>query len=169
MFEHPKLCFKYIKHGDRRAGCKEGSNCNYVHPKLCNSYKSGVCSREKCHFFHIKGTKISPKEEERPMMASRAHSNVRHQNAVINNRESQSIQNPTSHPNSILNRVPNQSPDINRSSSQQNQNYVTQRDFLELEIQLKAILEQLQLLVQPRPLQAQPERILQRTSPWGVQ
>ena len=51
-FDHPKLCFKFIKNGDKRGGCSEGPNCSFVHPKLCNGYKSGVCKRTNCNFFH---------------------------------------------------------------------------------------------------------------------
>ena len=57
-FDHPKLCFKFIKNGDKRGGCSEGPNCSFVHPRLCNGYKSGVCKRTNCNFFHTKNTKI---------------------------------------------------------------------------------------------------------------
>ena len=57
-FDHPKLCFKYIKNGDRRGGCKLGNKCSFAHPKLCDSYKSGICKRERCNFYHTQGTKF---------------------------------------------------------------------------------------------------------------
>ena len=57
-YEHPKLCFKFIQHGDKRGGCKLGKSCTYAHPKLCDSYKSGICRKERCNFYHIKGTKF---------------------------------------------------------------------------------------------------------------
>ena len=51
QWQHPKLCFAFIKNGD----CKK-EVCEFLHPKLCrNSLKKEICENEaKCKFFHIK-------------------------------------------------------------------------------------------------------------------
>ena len=56
-YSHPKLCFSYIKRGDRRGGCKKGESCNYVHPKLCQrALDTRVCTNNRCRFYHVTGT-----------------------------------------------------------------------------------------------------------------
>ena len=57
--EHPKFCKKFTKHGLQRHnqnGCD--SKCGKLHPNACrNSLRTKECDREKCRFFHIRGTK----------------------------------------------------------------------------------------------------------------
>lgn len=56
--EHPKFCKKFVKHGlirHNQSGCD--SKCGRLHPNACrNSLRMRECDREKCRFFHIKGT-----------------------------------------------------------------------------------------------------------------
>ena len=48
-YSHPKLCYSYIKRGDKKGGCKKGDQCNYAHPKLCKrALESKVCSNKRC-------------------------------------------------------------------------------------------------------------------------
>ena len=55
-FEHPRLCHKFLRGGNSRAGCDMGSGCNFYHPKLCWHFsKRGSCSRANCSFYHQKG------------------------------------------------------------------------------------------------------------------
>ena len=58
-FRHPKLCKKFVKHGQGgRYGCKHNDkHCRHFHPILCrNSVKHKKCLNQKCTFTHIKGT-----------------------------------------------------------------------------------------------------------------
>lgn len=59
-FLHPKKCNKFLTHGDKASrGCKKGKECPYFHPALCwGAARGGVCSRERCKFHHIRGTKF---------------------------------------------------------------------------------------------------------------
>ena len=46
-FEHPKLCYKYIRNGSKHGGCKK-IDCQYYHPKLCiNSIRDRACLKKK--------------------------------------------------------------------------------------------------------------------------
>ena len=57
-FRHPKICPRFSKDGDRKAGCKKGSSCSDFHPKACwESMERKECSRIKCRYFHLNGTK----------------------------------------------------------------------------------------------------------------
>ena len=59
-FSHPKKCRKYLTHGDKSSrGCTKGKKCDFFHPPLCwSSVKTGECTREKCKFQHVRGTKL---------------------------------------------------------------------------------------------------------------
>jgi len=56
--EHPKFCKKFIKHGSLKfspQGCD--GKCEKPHPDACrDSLRTKECNREKCRFYHIKGT-----------------------------------------------------------------------------------------------------------------
>jgi len=56
--EHPKFCKKFIKHGSMKfspQGCD--GKCEKPHPDACrDSLRTKECNREKCRFYHIKGT-----------------------------------------------------------------------------------------------------------------
>ena len=57
-FSHPKICVKFSKNGDRRGGCIKGKTCKDYHPQLCfESQDKHECSKRKCRFFHLNGTK----------------------------------------------------------------------------------------------------------------
>ena len=60
-FRHPKICPRYAKNGDRNGGCKKGPNCHDFHPKLC-SLEKRECSRIRCQYFHVTGTKSTYEE-----------------------------------------------------------------------------------------------------------
>ena len=50
-YSHPKLCFSFIKRGEKSGGCKKGDQCNYVHPKLCRrALDTRVCTNDRCRF-----------------------------------------------------------------------------------------------------------------------
>ena len=57
--DHPKFCQKFINQGiikNNPKGCD--GKCNNLHPIACrDSLKSRECEREKCRFYHLKGTK----------------------------------------------------------------------------------------------------------------
>ena len=165
QFEHPKLCFKFIKNGDRRGGCKLGKNCSYAHPKLCDSYRSGVCKREKCGFYHIKGTKFQTKQHD----VIENNNNAQNPRGVVQRPEESSGQ--PIQPQRVLQRPQTQSSDGMRGEEafrpQSFPSQVDPRDFLEMKSQLKAITEQLQLLLMSRT--APLERVLPRASVWGQQ
>ena len=55
---HPKVCNKLLAQGTR--GC-DGKDCERFHPKMCySSMNTKRCTREKCTFWHCKGTTFLP-------------------------------------------------------------------------------------------------------------
>ena len=58
-YAHPKPCKKLMQHGNKGPrGCKEGRNCQSLHPIMCaDSISKGECFNDKCHNIHVKGTK----------------------------------------------------------------------------------------------------------------
>ena len=61
-YRHPKLCFKFIKRGEKRGGCDKGAQCQYVHPQLCRkALATRTCMNKNCRFYHVSGTKFSDK------------------------------------------------------------------------------------------------------------
>ena len=54
---HPKVCSKLLAHGTRgKQGCS-GRDCDKYHPRMCySSMASKECSRERCSYWHCKGT-----------------------------------------------------------------------------------------------------------------
>lgn len=139
-FSHPKLCFNFIRRGNRRGGCRKGEQCTYVHPKLCTkALETKTCSNKKCRFYHVTGTKFS---SQTPATGS---STVEH--GALN-------EIPANPP--PYNRVPksNVAPQqSNRDTADQNLNVPSRppnndrRDFLEVQQQIKAMQEQLFLLI----------------------
>ena len=59
LFNHPRACKKFMKHGTRtKGGCQEGRKCPFFHPKMCfSSLRKGECFDKKCQLTHVKGTK----------------------------------------------------------------------------------------------------------------
>ena len=70
---HPKVCNKLLTHGARgRQGC-DGQNCEKYHPRMCfSSMNTKVCKREKCTYWHCKGTTFSPESGARYEAPSRS-------------------------------------------------------------------------------------------------
>ena len=160
-YSHPKLCFKFIKHGDRKSGCNKGNKCEFVHPKLCNSYKSGVCTRKKCNLYHIRGTSFQTADFEQ--------ANCEKLQSDRTTLMPQRNEHRGEQPRRILRRPPAVSEseitlDVGRSAGS-SQSQVNPRDFLEIQVQLKSVQDQLQILLSTRyPM----ERALPRTSVWGT-
>ena len=160
-FDHPKLCFKYTKYGDKRGGCREGKDCRYFHPKLCNSYKSGVCSRPNCNFYHVSGTKMS-KEIPATPDERQAPRNVDERTPLREIVERPRLTQPTR----VLQRpqAPNDEPYIIEACSDKTTGLIDHRDFLDMKSQLRLIQDQLQLLMAKTQTT---DRMLPRSSVWG--
>ena len=59
-FLHQKICKQYRKHGKFENGCKKGKDCNNLHVVLCpNSFKNRECDRgQSCEYkYHVKSPK----------------------------------------------------------------------------------------------------------------
>ena len=143
-YSHPKLCFNFIRRGNRRGGCRKGEQCTYVHPKLCTkALETKTCTNKKCRFYHIAGTKFTSNFTPTPASGGNTA-----EVGVLNERPA------------------NQLPSCNRMpegniAPQQNNRYAAGRnlnvhssssnsdrgDFLEVQQQIKAMQEQLFLLI----------------------
>ena len=65
-YGHPKRCQRFCQYGtDIRDGCKEGRNCELLHPILCRyGLNYQLCTNLRCKFTHVKGTKrFKPREQ----------------------------------------------------------------------------------------------------------
>lgn len=62
-FEHPKMCFRFSKFGEKHpGGCKKGKKCQFYHPPLCwKSVNGEKCERKNCKFFHIRVPRVADK------------------------------------------------------------------------------------------------------------
>ena len=70
---HPKVCNKLLTHGTRGNNGCDGKDCEKFHPKMCySSMNSKVCTKEKCTYWHCKGTSFSPQSSSRYEAPSRA-------------------------------------------------------------------------------------------------
>ena len=59
-FNHPMLCYKYIKRGEKSGGCKKGKECQFLHPQLCKkALNTRTCLNKNCHYYHVQGTKLT--------------------------------------------------------------------------------------------------------------
>jgi hypothetical protein len=69
---HPKVCNKLLAHGPNgKQGCA-GKDCDKYHPKMCySSLNTKVCSKDKCTYWHCKGTSFAPESRERYEAPSR--------------------------------------------------------------------------------------------------
>ena len=59
--KHPRICKKLRKGAYGINGCKKGSQCEFLHPKLCrgSESKEKVCPNPAtCKFFHTEGTRF---------------------------------------------------------------------------------------------------------------
>ena len=78
---HPKLCYKFTKHGTGRFGCKKSeTDCGRCHPILCkNSLKHRKCVNHQCTLYHLKGTiRKEPVSQPFPPNARHSQSQVFH-------------------------------------------------------------------------------------------
>lgn len=69
-FLHPPKCKKFMKHGPyskhNTKGCDK-KKCDQFHPKVCNqSLRDKACGRDKCTFYHLKGTINLSQERKSP-------------------------------------------------------------------------------------------------------
>ena len=59
------MCHKFIKEGEK--SCKKGSDCKYVHPKLCiRSLNTKECLKVNCSFYHVAGTRRNSDDKQTP-------------------------------------------------------------------------------------------------------
>ena len=66
--KHPKICRRLRRGGYGKDGCNKGSKCEFVHPKLCRGSmsKDRACpDPANCKFFHVTGTRLTPKKEDK--------------------------------------------------------------------------------------------------------
>ena len=165
QFDHPKLCFKYIKNGDMKGGCKEGSKCKYVHPKLCGSYRTGVCKRKNCSFYHVHNIKIQTESSPNESKSL----DPRHARTIperSGNRQPEAPPAPTRNFQRSQNASEARFPPNNGPESQPG--LVSQQDFLELKSQMKMIQETLQLILVGRtPMLGLDRAPPARAAGWG--
>ena len=130
--EHPKFCQKFINNGPSKSnpkGCD--SKCNNLHPIACrDSIKSRECARDKCRFYHLKGTK-KPDTLSSPQVHS--------QSAPLTQGTSQ----PQIH--SVQNAMPMQNQNLTQSSPNVRFNSTPQQVF---QVDQTAILTTLQLMME---------------------
>ena len=160
-FTHPKLCFNFIKRGDKRGGCKKGANCQFTHPNLCRSaLERRVCVNKRCSFYHVTGTKfmneetvLSRNSSERPAPTSILQRPAQrpYRDALLKDQQystANTQQSPTyNRPPEIDNRYSDNGSDFNS------------RDFLELKQQMKTMMDQMQMLmtiIKPQTAQIHP-------------
>lgn len=71
---HPKVCNKLLTNGVK--GC-DGKECEKFHPKMCySSMNTRRCTKEKCTFWHCKGTSFTKEvinQFQAPSPASLGH------------------------------------------------------------------------------------------------
>ena len=58
---HPKVCSKLLAHGTRGSQGCTGRDCGKYHPRMCyGSMSEKLCTKEKCTYWHCKGTQFIP-------------------------------------------------------------------------------------------------------------
>ena len=137
-FEHPKLCFKYIRNGNKFGGCKK-EQCRFYHPKLCNeSLKERKCLKTSCKFYHVKGTR---REEDCFLNSSPVRSNIQAMgNGALEKRTySAAVQGR----NSAQVRVPAQEDEIHTSTP----NRQDDMDFLSMKTCMRELSAQITQLI----------------------
>lgn len=79
-FYHPKLCNRYKAFGlDSVKGCKEGKDCQYLHPAICfASERRRECFNLQCNKLHLKGTRRYPGNEQRTERAAEKKTPMAH-------------------------------------------------------------------------------------------
>ena len=164
-YSHPKLCFSYIKRGEKSGGCKKGDQCNYVHPKLCRrALDSRVCTNERCRFYHVTGTRFT-----RPADVEIRGSPARQETQPV---PKKMLQRPTQHRNAPQDRndTGNHSQNVRDENSHDitrgNEPPVPQEYFLEMKQQIRSMQDQMMLLVSILKPQAPQLNSTPQTS-WG--
>ena len=142
-YAHPKLCFNFIKRGDRPGGCNKGKRCTYLHPPMCRN--RGVCDREKCRFYHLKGTKPSTSEQQmrQNLVTERSQAGSRQQ-IPRNQRRNEPSSPPMQYDNGNSS-VPSR--ESTWVAPQDTGGQIRSQDFLEMKAQMKLIQDQLQWLL----------------------
>ena len=143
-FEHPKLCFNYIKRGDKRGGCKKGEQCPYTHPKLCRrGLDSRVCTNKRCKFYHVSGTKFSIENRTNESPDDDGVSERPTPTRILQRTYSSIVSNGKKLKNSFSN---NNNPDNGSNNLEDDWAPSNRCDFLELKHQMKALQDQIQML-----------------------
>ena len=141
---HPRLCFKFLKYGNRdEKGCKRGERCKFHHPKICWQFsKRGKCTREDCTFYHVvqRTNNRTAKRTEgiRPIGARGGH-NSRSSSETTRNQQT----------------MPSAQHGENRRTQSSNNINSNSDDFLSMRKVMQAQLSQLQQMMQlivERPL-----------------
>ena len=86
-FNHPVYCKPLLNYGlSSEKGCNKGKDCLHFHPKMCHSSLTRhECYKEKCPYFHIKGTRrIRAKSRFSNDRFSQFHTNDYQQNQSYN-------------------------------------------------------------------------------------
>ena len=164
-YSHPKLCFSFIKRGEKSGGCKKGDQCNYVHPKLCRrALDTRVCTNERCRFYHVTGTRFTrPADVEIRMPPARQDTQPA---------PKKMLQRPTQHRNALQgeNDTRNHSQTVRDENSHDsmrgNELPVPNEYFLEMKQQIRSMQDQMLLLVSILKPQAPQLNSTPQTS-WG--
>ena len=82
-YDHPKLCYKFIKNGISHGGCQDKA-CLFYHPKLCwESMRNRVCNNLKCKFYHLKGIKVRQSDDQRQLVPTDQTEALRKENRIL--------------------------------------------------------------------------------------
>ena len=155
QFEHPKMCFKYLKNGTHRiGGCTKKSKCLYYHPPLCkNSMAKRECANERCKFMHLKGTLKGPNEREIESNGNKATYGENAKSRFTSNYSHQRSTPQQSENKEPVNGRHGPAPKRNEAVSEtarMNDNFGQVGPFLELQKQILSIQQQVQsLMVNP--------------------
>ena len=144
---HPKLCYSYIKHGEKRGGCRKGNQCKYAHPKLClRALDTRVCTNKSCRLYHVAGTKFTIEDNSSRLTPAQpsAHPHPSYRETVLgrNNQPSNNDQQTTAKSTAT---------DDQKSDPKSNDN----SNFLEMQKDIRAMQEQIQMLMAMMKSQAQ--------------
>ena len=91
-FNHPRICQGFSRDRDRRGGCTKGKNCQDFHPNTCwESLETKQCSRRKCRYFHLNGTKLTYEDQNLERNVVQNQTNYRQQNPRQRNSYSQMV------------------------------------------------------------------------------
>ena len=157
-FNHPKLCYKYIKRGEKSGGCKKGKDCQFLHPQLCKrALNTRTCLNKNCRYYHVQGTKLT-NETTSPGQSPEQSNNVpiqinsehRQYSEIVKQGNARRYQRIAPSPISLAENV---------SCVDANKIDLNRQDFLEMKFQMKSLQDQLQMLIsfsKPHLSQLQP-------------